>query len=720
MDPQRRVRSSALLAILSLALVLSASPLLAQTTLIPKSDVWTYLDDGSDQGTAWTAIGFDDSSWSSDQAPLGYGGDEAATVISFGLDFNNKHTTTWFRYEFNVVDPSIFDFLLLKLRRDDGAVVFLNGTEIFSSNLPAVVDYQTFAGNTIVGAEEYAFFSAAVDVGLLVAGSNVLAIEVHQRSLSSSDLSFDAALFADDKEMLTRGPYLQLGTTTSMNIRWRSHVDTLGRVSYGTSPGSLTNVIDDGILTNKHEVTISGLTPGSTWYYSVGTPNDVLAGDDLGHVFTTAPLPGTIQPVRIWAIGDSGEATSNAAAVRDAYLNFTGATPTDVWLMLGDNAYDDGSGPQYQAAVFDTYPGLLAKYPVLATRGNHDKNLSLYYDLFTLPSAGELGGLPSGTESYYSFDYANIHFICLDSEGGIPLMGGAMWTWADADLSATDQEWIIAFWHHPPYTKGSHDSDSEGELVLMRTQFLPMLEDHGVDLVLNGHSHSYERSYLLDGHYGNSVSLLPSNLIDDGDGNPSGDGAYEKGIGAHEGTIYCVAGSSSKITSTNGLNHPAMVYATLTLGSLVIDVDDEELRVRFLNDNGVVMDDVLIRHHDSWSDLGNALAGTPGEPALDGRGPLLADTFVALDLVNALPSAAAVLVAGFSAVNVPFKSGILVPSPDALFAGLLTDASGEISLASTWPAGIPLGATTYFQYWISDPGAIVFFSASNGMAAEAQ
>jgi len=721
MQSPRRVQGPALIAMLSMAWFLCAPPLPAQSSLVPKGDTWSYLDDGTDQGTAWTAIVFDDSSWSSGPAPLGYGGDEAVTTVSYGPNSNNKYTTTWFRREFNVVDPSIFDFLLLRVRRDDGVVAHLNGIEIYRGNMPAgVIDYQTFSSSTVVGAEEYTFFSSAVDPLLLVAGSNVLAIEVHQRSLSSSDLSFDAGLFADDKEMLTRGPYLQLGTPTSMNVRWRSHVDTLGRVSYGTSPGSLTSFIDDGILTNKHELTISGLAPGSTWYYAVGTPTDILAGNDAEHVFTTAPLPGTVQPVRVWAIGDSGEATSNAQAVRDAYLGFTGATPTDVWLMLGDNAYDDGTGPQYQAAVFDTYPSMLAKTPVLPTRGNHDKNLSIYYDLFTLPAAGEAGGLPSGTESYYSFDYANIHFICLDSEGGLPMTGGPMWTWADADLSATDQEWIIAFWHHPPYTKGSHDSDTESELVLMRTQMLPMLEDHGVDLVLSGHSHCFERSYLIDGHYGNSASLVPSMLLDDGDGNPSGNGAYEKGIGAHEGTVYCVAGSSSKLSTTNGLNHPAMVVATLTLGSLVIDVDDEELRVRFLNDSGIVMDDVLVRHHDAWSDLGNGLAGTTGEPLLDGRGPLLADTFVALDLSNALASAAASLVAGFSTVNLPFKSGILVPSPDALFIGLLTDGAGEISLAGSWPPGVPMGATTYFQYWIADPGAIVFFSASNGMAAVAQ
>ena len=79
-----------------------------------------------------------------------------------------------------------------------------------------------------------------------------------------------------------------------------------------------------------------------------------------------------------------------------------------------------------------------------------------------------------------------------------------MLTWRENDLAETTQKWIIAYWHHPPYTKGSHNSDSESRLVDMRENALPILESSGVDLVLSGHSHSYERSYQLHGHYGTS------------------------------------------------------------------------------------------------------------------------------------------------------------------------------------------------------------------------
>src|SRR5258705_12371843 len=100
-----------------------------------------------------------------------------------------------------------------------------------------------------------------------------------------------------------------------------------------------------------------------------------------------------------------------------------------------------------------------------------------------------------------------------------------MCQWLRLDLAANTNLWLIAFWHHPPYSKGSHDSDWEFELVEMRENALPILEAYGVDLVLCGHSHGYERSFLLNGYYGGSETLVPEMIKDGGDGRPSGTGA---------------------------------------------------------------------------------------------------------------------------------------------------------------------------------------------------
>ena len=274
-------------------------------------------------------------------------------------------------------------------------------------------------------------------------------------------------------------------------------------------------------------------------------------------------------------------------------------------MMLGDNAYGSGTDEEYQKAVFDMYPEILAQTPLWPTIGNHDlKSLDVqkesgpYYKMFSLPKKGEVGGTASGTESYYSFDYANIHFVCLSSIGIDRRAKAPMYKWAKKDLANSKAKWVIVFFHHPPYSKGSHDSDKEDALIQMREYFMPMLENAGIDLVLAGHSHSYERSHLIDGHYGRSESLdKHKHFKDGGDGRIDGDGAYKKatyGSGSHEGNINIVAGSSGKVTLAKSekstLDHPVMFLSLRELGSLVIDVNGRQMDVVFINDKGEVKD----------------------------------------------------------------------------------------------------------------------------------
>lgn len=403
--------------------------------------------------------------------------------------------------------------------------------------------------------------------------------------------------------LVTRGPYLQSGTPTSAVVRWRTDIATGTRVRYGTAPESLTGIADGEAGVTEHAVTVTGLSPDTIYYYSVGTSTEALAGGDATFFFRTHPLSGTSAPTRVWVLGDSGTANASAQAVRNAYATFTGTRATDVLLMLGDNAYSNGTDAEYQNAVFNMYPGFLKQAFLWPTIGNHDTAGSSnppaslpYYQIFQLPVNGEAGGTASGTEDYYSFDRGNIHFVCLDSMTSDRSPAGAMATWLANDLAATTQDWLIAFWHHPPYSKGSHNSDTETQLIEMRQNFLPILEDYGVDLVLTGHSHSYERSFFLDGHYGASATLQPSMIKDGGSGRPSGTGAYSKpteGLEGHEGAVYAVAGSSGQ-TSGGTLNHPAMFISLNNLGSMVLDVDGNRLDARFLRETGAIADSFTI------------------------------------------------------------------------------------------------------------------------------
>ncbi len=268
-------------------------------------------------------------------------------------------------------------------------------------------------------------------------------------------------------QSVIRGPYLQTGTPSSVIVKWRTNSTTDSVVRYGVQEGVLNQSASVAGAFTDHEVSVSGLTANTKYYYSAGNTAGVLAGGDSEHFLVTSPIAGTPKQTRVWVLGDSGTADANARAVRDAFITFTGAQDPELLLMLGDNAYQDGTDTEYQAAVFDTYPMFLRNTILWSTLGNHDGHTAdsasqsgPYYDIFTLPKNAEAGGIATGTEAYYSFDYGNIHFVCLESYETDRSTSGAMLTWLEADLQANDEPWLIAFWHHPPYTKGSHNSDT--------------------------------------------------------------------------------------------------------------------------------------------------------------------------------------------------------------------------------------------------------------------
>ncbi len=396
---------------------------------------------------------------------------------------------------------------------------------------------------------------------------------------------------------VTRGPYLQMASSSSMTIRWRTSTATDSEVRAGTSANNLSKIERSSTQTTEHEIRLTDLTPNTTYYYSIGSSSSVL-GSGTSYFFKTPPTTGSRNPTRIWVIGDSGTANSDAEAVYDAYRTLTGTAYTDLWLMLGDNAYNTGTDTEYQQAVFDLYPELLKQTVVWPTIGNHDGTTAdsesesgPYYDIFTLPRQAESGGLASGTEAYYAFDYGNVHFVVLDSYETDRSETGAMMQWLRSDLQNTNADWIIAFWHHPPYSKGSHDSDSDDRMTDMRSIALPILEGYGVDLVLTGHSHAYERSKFLDGHYQTSDTFSNSYEIDNGSGRTDGTGAYKKKMGApHSGAVYVVAGSSGQVSSSGNLDHPAMYLSLRELGSMILDVNGLTLNASFIDDTGTKRD----------------------------------------------------------------------------------------------------------------------------------
>ncbi|HXH19557.1 MAG TPA: fibronectin type III domain-containing protein, partial [Chitinophagales bacterium] len=504
--------------------------LLSTDTLIYAGNSWKYLDNGSNQGTAWRSVFFNDANWNTGNAELGYGDGDEATTVSYGPNAANKYITTYFRKTFSVANPAAYNSLNLFIVRDDGAVVYINGTEVYRSNMPTgIITYTTLASSSIGAPDESAYYSTAVPAAVLRAGTNVVAVEVHQGAVNSSDLSFKMRLAATPTVIpvvLKRGPYLQIATPTSIIIRWRTDVLSDSRVRYGLSAAALTNSVYYSAPVSEHEIKLTGLTPSTRYYYSIGTSATTLQGD-ANNFFITPPNVGTVKPTRIWVIGDAGSNYAEQNQVRDAYYHYTGSTYTDLWLWLGDNAYNSGTDAEYQTNVFiNHYEQMFKQTVVWPAAGNHDlisanatNQTGPYYDIFTLPRKGEAGGIASNTEAYYSYNYANIHFIVLESTTAtFRAIGNGMAAWLASDLSANTQRWTIAYWHHPPYSKGSHNSDTEAELVEMRQNIIPILESYKVDLVLCGHSHAYERSFLINGHYGTESTFNSSMIVAGGSG----------------------------------------------------------------------------------------------------------------------------------------------------------------------------------------------------------
>jgi len=440
-----------------------------------------------------------------------------------------------------------------------------------------------------------------------------------------------------------RAPYLQFSSTNSIYVVWRWAGPMTPVVRFGKSMSALNHelsyvsadsgtgiVIRTSLGTNtqslpskwqrfrteenlklrklhsaplgtfQYEARLMGLAPATKYYYAVYDGKRRLTPEDTSYSFTTPPMIGKRQPVRFWVLGDGGTGRQEQADVFDAMVTFTEREkhPLDFWLHLGDMAYGTGRDMEFQSRFFESYEPALRSSVCWPTMGNHEgftskgqTGIGPYYDAFVMPRRAEVGGLASGTEAYYSFEWANIHFICLNSHDLDRKPGGPMAKWLKADLEKAKADWMIAFWHHPPYTKGSHDADKEKDMTEMRQHIMPIIESGGVDLVLAGHSHIYERSMLIDGAYGSTNSVAENNVMDDGDGDPNGDGAYRKsaGIHPHQGTVAIVSGNAGAAMSRKG-TVPLMKRTMMEYGSVIVDVDGDTLTGRMINRAGKVRD----------------------------------------------------------------------------------------------------------------------------------
>jgi acid phosphatase type 7 len=454
-------------------------------------------------------------------------------------------------------------------------------------------------------------------------------------------------------QTVTRGAYLQMGNETSIIIRWRTSTATNSRVRIGTSylsDGLYSTIVDSTASTKtEHTVRVTGLSADTKYFYSVGTTTGVLQVD-AANFFTTAPPANTTRTIRIAAFGDCGRegttGTTNQTNSYNAYQTFltdSSIDAADAWILLGDNAYDLGTDTEYGTNFFAPYSGgtkkILRNHKLYPSPGNHEYDYSQttakrilrtwpYFSLFNFPQNGECGGVASTKPNFYSFDIGNIHFLSLDSHGMEPTDANSwmgtnsastiMKNWIAADLAANTKKWVIAYWHHPPYSKGSHNSDnttSDQQMIDVRTNFIRFLEVRGVDMVICGHSHAYERSYLMKNYSGSWASFsTATHAVNTNSAKYTGTAASAphkyNSTPLDHGTVYVVAGNTGAVnSSTTGFASGPMPWATTTAGVFYLEVEENKLRGRMLRHTGAFFDTVTVFKDVNKSNTINIVIG---------------------------------------------------------------------------------------------------------------
>ncbi len=381
-------------------------------------------------------------------------------------------------------------------------------------------------------------FVAHLIILLLLVSSLVVALSIAQAASDPSPIG--SPRFEQATVTLTRYPYLQRQTTTSVLIAWNTDVAGDSVVEYGTTPSYGSQVSDTALVT-QHAVTLTGLLPDTTYYYRVLTNGVPLTGGDSFHTSRDESNP----VFTFVAIGDSGCGCPDQYAVAEQIQ----LVNPDLLIHTGDVDYLS----DYDVSFFQPYQDIIKSKPFYTSFGNHD-DMTLYTNVFYLPDNN-----PAGTELYYSFDYGNAHFVALNTEQDFT-PGSPQYNWLEDDLATTSRFWKFVYLHRPPYSTGNQGSD-----LNVRSNLSPLFEQYEVDLVFAGHDHDYERTTPIKDFYPD-----------------------------RRGVIYIVTGGGGGTIFP--MQAPAVwtAYAEATHHLVQVEINDSRLVLRAIKPDGTVFDSLTI------------------------------------------------------------------------------------------------------------------------------
>ncbi len=605
-----------------LGIVLSHSVWATESNpLVAVGNIWKFHIGTNPPPAGWQNLDFDDSEWS--ERPSGFSsGSSYGTLEATRWPPATNYRSVFLRKQFYVEEPSSIHWLILRLDYDDGFVAYLNGHEIARRGLTnepvAWNDIPSFHAGGL--SEEIDVTSS---IGRLYQGKNVLTIQVHNATNSTpavpavSSLRLVPELLAN----YTRGPYIQNVTTNSVEIVWRTPFPANSAIEYGVDQ-TLGWQTSDMTLKTNHVLTLTNLLQATEyWYRILASSNGTNVVSDLKS-FRTFRQSG---PVVFHVIGDTGgQVIQQPTGIVPQYklAELMTERPADLVLHSGDLVYPDFRPGREDTHFLSVYRNLMKTVPIFPIMGNHEfDEVSLgqnYLDTFFLPTNNV-----TGTEHFYSFDHGDVHFVSLFvpqlNWGGVPpncgclpqyalTNGSLQHSWLTNDLATTQKPWKILLFHVPINNSGNHRFDDYNQNKIsdgidLQELLYPIASRYGVQLILNGHDHGFERFNPTNGVY---------SIVSGGGGGPLAQYFYPRDP------------NSAKRDAGSSQFHLAWHFLT-------VSIDGDTLRMEAIGTNGLSFDSMTIQRtappvlssfEASWN---TPLIETI--PANDGRGNINNQTF---------------------------------------------------------------------------------------------
>ena len=507
-------------------------------TEINSETVWSYWDAGTDPAgddgavnysrTSWTLADFDDSLWPTASGSFGAkygeiaalsGGYTPANLLTQYYEDGDNIEAYFFRTTVYIEDASAVTQILGSVIYDDSATIYINGTRIAGFYDEGITENMQYGGSG-AGAPntgEISITDAETIAAALVDGENVIAVEVHNSSSSSSDIYFEftSLTFSTDEveeeeeETVLEQSSIALAVgndETERGITWYYPEEGEGSLYIakeselvdGAMPADAVVYTATGTSTNKdgyysYQLTMTDLEPGETYAYQL------VNGETVSDIYTFE-ISESDGSFTFAFVGDPQIGTGTVASDTEGWANTLSIIATnsifdgiDFLLSAGDQVDAAADEEQYDGYLEHEE---LTGITMATVIGNHDSSSAAYSQHFNIVNAStSLGSTNAGTDYY--FVYEGVLFMVLNSNNTSTAEHQEFMEEAIAATADQDITWKVVTFHHSIYSVASHSM--EDSIIQRREQLVPVFEELDIDVVLMGHDHVYVRSYIMDG-----------------------------------------------------------------------------------------------------------------------------------------------------------------------------------------------------------------------------